>query len=73
VKDRAGTELSIGDRVLFLVAGTSNSRLEWGTVAGFTPKMVEIEHQSYSGLDTVRRNPNSVVLPMTPTTASTTS
>jgi hypothetical protein len=63
MKDRAGNELTVGDRVLYLVPGTSNSRLEWGTVAGFTKKMVEVEVETRWGLETVRRMPASVVLP----------
>lgn len=63
MKDRAGNELKVGDRVLFLVAGRSNSRLEWGSVAGFTRKMVEIEFNTGYSMDTFRRHPASVVLP----------
>ena len=64
MKDRAGNELTVGDKVLYLVAGTSNSRLEWGVVDSFTPKKVRINPDRKSVLhDTVLREPGSVVKP----------
>lgn len=64
MKDRAGTELVEGDRVLYLNPGTSTSFLVWGTVVGFTPKMVRIEPEKKRILEnTVVRLPSSVVKP----------
>jgi len=68
MKDRAGNEMREGDRVLFLVPGRSNSRLEWGTVHSFTPKMVRvlpglIDNDARYKQDSVLREPRSVVIP----------
>ena len=64
MNDRAGTQLDIGDHVLYLEPGTSTSRLVWGTVEGFTPKMVRLVPDKKGFLqDTVLRHPSSVVFP----------
>lgn len=63
MKDRAGNELNIGDRVLYLEPGRSTSRLVWGTIDSFTPQMVVFGVQKSWGLEKVRRHPESVVKP----------
>lgn len=65
MKDRAGNELTIGDKVLYLVPGTSSSWLEWGEVDSFTPKKVRVSFiNPYTRKrDTVLRDPRSVVIP----------
>ncbi len=64
MKDRAGNELTIGDRVLYLKPGTSSSWLVWGTVEGFTPKKVRVKPDGTGVLnEPVLREPRSVVKP----------
>lgn len=63
MKDRAGNNLSVGDKVLYLQAGTSTSRLVWGTIDSFTPKMVVFAVQESWGTEKIRRLPSSVVKP----------
>lgn len=62
MKDRAGNNLVVGDAVLYLVPGRSNSWLSWGIVEGFTPKMVVIRDTN-KFTSVFRRDPNSVVKP----------
>ncbi len=40
MKDRAGNELAVGDRVLYLEPGRSSSYLVWGTIDRFTAQRV---------------------------------
>lgn len=65
MKDRAGNELKVGDRVLYLVPGRSTSWLEWGMVESFTPKKVRIQPDKKRSWTTepVLREPSSVVKP----------
>lgn len=65
MKDRAGNELNVDDRVLYLTPGTSTSWLRWGTVVGFTAKMVRVKDDSdnFTYRDPILRNPSSVVKP----------
>jgi len=62
MKDRAGNELYRGDHVLYLEPGTSNSRLMWGYVVRFTPKMVVVSNTPDLSNE-IRRHPASVVKP----------
>lgn len=63
MKDRAGNELTIGDKVLYLIPGTSSSWLGWGTVYGFTPKRVWITPWDKDVDHNILREPRSVVIP----------
>lgn len=63
MQDRAGNELQIGDKVLFLVPGTSTSWLEWGEVVRFTPKMVEVKYTQHGREHVSLRSNASVVKP----------
>lgn len=60
MKDRAGNELEAGDKVLYLVPGTSTSWLEWGEVDSFTPQKVRVKDKR--GV-LILREPRSVVKP----------
>jgi len=62
MKDRAGNELQVGDRVLTLEPGRSSSWLSWATVVGFTDKMVRVKFDK-AILGTTVRNQASVVKP----------
>lgn len=67
MKDRAGNELNVGDRVLYLQNGTSTSWLVWGTIDSFTPKLVRIIPEKKRFLeDTTLKEPKSVVIPKEP-------
>lgn len=78
MKDFAGNELEVGDRVICLTAGRSTSWMIWGEVIGFTPQKVRIEYvsQNYTSTDgrhvfvksVTLRDPSGVVLPLTPET-----
>lgn len=59
MRDRAGNELAVGDRVLYLEPGRSTSRLVWGVIIRFTPEMVVFEDK----FGYLRRHPASVVKP----------
>lgn len=63
LNDRAGNELAVGEKVLFLKPGTSTSWLIWGDVLGFTPKMIRILYRERGHAYTCLRNPESVVKP----------
>lgn len=75
MKDFAGNELEIGQKVICLKAGSSTSWMVWGEVIGFTPQKVRINARrtvTYSD-NSVRvydnislREPKNVVIPMTP-------
>lgn len=62
MKDRSGNHIMLGDKVLYLTAGTSTSWLVWGTVTGFTPQMVVIQPRDNGR--PVRKHPRGVVRPI---------
>jgi hypothetical protein len=70
MKDFAGNELEVGQKVICLTAGRSTSWMIWGTVVGFTPQKVKLEIKpswvSSGQTELVRRDPKNVVIPMTP-------
>lgn len=64
MKDFAGNELEVGDKVLICLPYYKH--LVWGEVERFTDRMIICSYHRSSGRrDTVPRHPNQVVLPMT--------
>lgn len=65
MKDRAGNELNIGDRVLYLesTANKKTSFLVWGTIDKFTEHMVVFRVDTPWGIKDRRVTPDRVVKP----------
>lgn len=63
MKDFAGNELKVGDKVVYLESGRNTTHLEWGTIDRFTPQMVVFEVERSYGTRTRRCPPDRIVKP----------
>lgn len=70
MKDFAGNELEIGDKVIVLTTGRRVvPHMIWAVVVGFTPQKVRVHIQRPNGFSEITvRDPAYVVLPLTPDT-----
>lgn len=66
MKDFAGNELEMGDRVIVMTTGLN---FNWARITGLTPKMVRLKFIQDNGFEyDTTRWPHHVILPLTPDT-----
>lgn len=61
-----GNELAVGDKVILLESGRSNSWFVWGEIVRFTPQQVVVSYKvnwSTTFVDETRRYPQALIKP----------